>query len=56
MAKLHEEVLVVKVSTLVADKADITEMLGNETIHSLEAVIKELLANDPHVMIEIERA
>lgn len=56
MAKLHEEVLVVKISTLVADHADITEMASNEMVHSLEAVIKELLSNDPHVMVEIERA
>ena len=56
MAKLHEEVLVVKISTLLADKSEITEMAGNEMIQSLEVVVKELLAHDPHVMVEIEKA
>jgi len=55
MAKLHEEVLVVKISTLVADKADITEIANNDLINNLEAVIKELVP-DPHMMVEVERA
>jgi hypothetical protein len=56
MAKLHEEVLVVKISALLADRAEMTEMADNEMIHNLEAVIKELLSSDQPVMIEIERA
>ena len=56
MAKLHEEILVIKISTLVADKADITEIASNEFIHNLSDVVNELLAEDQHRMIEIERA
>lgn len=56
MARLHEEVLVIKISTLLSDKSDITEMAGDEMLASLEAVIKELLAHDSHIMVEIEKA
>jgi len=56
MAKLHEEILVIKISTLVADKADVTEVISNDVIRNIEAVIQELLVEDQHRMIEIERA
>ena len=56
MAKLHEEVLVIKISTLLADHADVTEFAGNEFIRNLEEVIDQLLAEDKHRMIEIQRA
>lgn len=43
MAKLHEEVIVVKVSKLLRDDADPSALILNAgTLDSLEAVVQEL--------------
>lgn len=55
MAKIHEEVLVVKISVLVPDHADITPIMGNDNIQALEDVLKQLV-NDERSLVEIERA
>jgi len=42
MAKLQEDVLVIKISKLVKDSDDVATALSEELITSLEAVIQEL--------------
>lgn len=54
MAKLHEEVLVIKVSKLLKDSEDTSELLNNEVLQSLEAVVQELAG--ANTLVEIERA
>ena len=55
MAKLHEEVLVVKVSTLLPDQCDMTPIMGEENIAALRQVIEQL-AGDNRTLVEIEKA
>ena len=52
MAKLHEEVVVVKVSKLLKDSDTATAILNDETVASLEAVVQELAGTN--VLVEIE--
>ena len=55
MAKLHEEVIVLKVSKLLKDKdEDVGLLANNDALDALEQVSTELFG--PGVMIEIERA
>jgi hypothetical protein len=55
MAKLHEEVIVLKISKLLKDSEEAPQMLAdNEILTSLEQVTAELLGSG--VMIEFERA
>jgi len=54
MAKLHEEVLVIKVSKLLKDSEDTTEIVSNEVLQSLEAVVEDLAG--ACTLVEIERA
>ena len=54
MAKLHEEIIVVKVSTLLKDGVAESEIMNNDTIHSLEEVIQELAGAG--TLVEIQRA
>ena len=54
MAKLHEEVIVIKVSTLLKDNITATPVLfNNETIDSLEAVVQELVGSGALVEIQV---
>lgn len=55
MAKLHEEVIVIKVSTLLPDHADMTAIMGDENIEALKQVVEQL-AGDNRTLVEIERA
>ena len=55
MAKISEEVLVVKITTLLPDNCDMTAIMGNDNIAALEAVIQEM-AGDNRTLVEIERA
>ena len=55
MAKIHEEVLVVKISVLLPDACDMTPIMGEENVQALEDVLKQLV-NDERSLIEIERA
>ncbi len=54
MAKLQEEVLVIKVSKLLKDSDTQTEIINNEVLHSLEEVVAELAGAG--TLVEIERA
>jgi len=51
MAKLHEEIIVVKVSKLLKDNEPASPIMGAETMVSLEAVIQELAGQG--VLVEI---
>jgi hypothetical protein len=52
MAQLAEAMAVVKISKLVKDGEAVKEMLDDDTIAQLEAVLEELI-NDPKAMVEI---
>ena len=52
MAKLHEEILVIKVSKLVKDNEQATNFLTDDTVTSLEAVVQELAGAGSLVEIE----
>ncbi len=51
MAKLHEEIIVVKVSKLLKDTEEAGAIMAPETVASLEAVIQELAGSN--VLVEI---
>ncbi len=53
MAKLHEEVLVIKVSKLLKDSEPASEILNIETVASLEAVVQELAGANTLVEIQV---
>lgn len=51
MAKLHEEIIVVKVSKLLKDSEQPGQIMSPEIVTSLEAVIQELAGTG--VLVEI---
>lgn len=53
MAKLQEEVLVIKVSKMIRDTDAETEILNDETVASLEAVVQELAGANTLVEIQV---
>lgn len=54
MAKIQEQKLTIKISKLIKDNSpEDAELLGEEEIQSLEAVIREL--TEQGVLIEIEK-
>lgn len=55
MAQVAEAAVVVKVSKLVRDDEVVAEMLSDETISQIEAVIHELVG-DNHALIEVIKA
>jgi hypothetical protein len=55
MAKINEEVLVIKISTLLPDSADATAIMDDGFIAALEEVIRQM-AGDNKTLVEIERA
>ena len=55
MAKIHEEVVVIKVSVLLPDAADMTPIMDGDNLQALEDVVKQLV-NDDRSLVEIERA
>lgn len=55
MAKMQEEVLVIKITTLLPDNCDMTTIMDNENISALQAVIQEM-AGDNRTLVEIEKA
>ena len=57
MAKLHEEVVVIKVSTMLRD--DVTAspvILTEEVIQNLEVVVQELAGGNGNTVVEIQVA
>lgn len=55
MAHINEEVLVIKISTLLPDSADMTPIMGDDNVAALRQVIEEL-AGGTATIVEIERA
>lgn len=55
MAKINEEIIVIKISTLLPDSAEMTPIMAGENLEALAAVIREM-AGDNHTLVEIERA
>lgn len=51
MAKLNEEMVVIKISKLCRDNEEIVTMLDNDMTASLEAVIQELAGPDKLVEV-----
>ena len=54
MAKMIEETVIVTVSKLVKDNTEEQEMLPNDVLAAMEAVVAELIQDDS-VLIEITR-
>ena len=54
MAKLHEEVIVVKVSKLLKDNDAESVILDNDTVVSIEAVVQELAGAG--TLVEVQKA
>jgi hypothetical protein len=55
MAKINEEILVIKISTLLPDAADMTPIMNPDNTQALAEVIKQM-AGDNRTLVEIERA
>lgn len=55
MAHINEEVLVIKISTLLPDQCDMTNIMSEENVQALRQVIEQL-AGDNKTLVEIERA
>jgi hypothetical protein len=53
LAKLHEEILVVKVSKLLKDGDTPSSILTADTVTSLEAVVQELAGANTLVEIQV---
>ena len=53
MAKLQEEVLVIKVSKMIRDNETESEILTADTVVSLEAVVQELAGANTLVEIQV---
>ena len=54
MAKIYEEVLVIKVSKLVADKeSSKQDILRDDIVESIESVVQELVGNNIIVETQI---
>ena len=54
MAKIHEEVIVIKISKLVKDSDAPGQLANDELVTSLAAVAEELAGSG--VVVEVERA
>jgi len=55
MAKIYEEVMVIKVSKLVADKESSPKtIISNDVVENIEAVVQELVGEK--VIVEVEKA
>lgn len=53
MAKLHEEVIVVKISKLLKDNEAPSTLLNDDVVQSLEAVVQELAGAGTLVEIQV---
>ena len=51
MAKIHEEIIVVKLSKLHKDSQSVGTLAGEEIANNLEAIVQQLVGDD--VVVEI---
>jgi hypothetical protein len=57
MAKLHEEVVVIKISTMLRDDVTATPViLTEEVVQNLEVVVQELVGGKGNTLLEIQVA
>ena len=57
MAKLHEEIVVIKVSTMLRDDVTATPViLTDDVIQNLEVVIEELTGGKGNTLVEVQKA
>ena len=57
MAKLHEEVVVIKISTMLRDDVTATPLiLTEEVVQNLEVVVQELAGGKGNTLVEIQVA
>ena len=57
MAKLHEEIVVIKVSTMLRDDVTATPViLTEDVIQNLEVVVQELAGGKGNTLVEIQVA
>ena len=54
MAKIQEEVIIIKLSKLVKDGVETSSIIGTEIQQALEQVVQELVGDS--VVVEIEKA
>ena len=54
MAKIHEEIVVIKLSKLVKDDAAPVEIDNEEMLSALNSVVEELAGE--HIIVEVDRA
>lgn len=54
MAKIHEELILIKLSKLHKENQSVGELAGEDTLANLEEVIQELVGAD--IIVEVERA
>lgn len=54
MAKIHEEVIVIKLSKLHKENQTISELAGDDILTNLEVVVQELVGSD--IVVEVEKA
>lgn len=55
MAKIHEEIIVIKVSKLLKDNEQTGAIMNADNVSSLEAVIQELSGSNVLVEIAIDK-
>ena len=55
MAHVSEEVLVIKITTLLPDNVDMTPIMDDDNIAALRQVVEQL-AGENKTLVEVERA
>ena len=54
MARIHEDVIIIKLSKLVKDSTnDESSLIAEDTIENIEAIVQELVGDS--VIVEVER-
>jgi hypothetical protein len=57
MAKVMEEVLVIKITSLIPDNFDTTALImDDENIAALQQVVEQFAGNNKRTLVEIEKA
>lgn len=57
MAKVMEEVLVIKITSLIPDNFDTTDsVMDDENIAALQQVVEQFAGNNKRTLVEIEKA
>lgn len=54
MAKIHEEVIIIKLSKLHKENQSVGELAKEDTLSNLEVVVQELVGTD--IIVEVEKA